>query len=154
MPLPPELEAMLRVALEATAGRMEQLAETVTAARLGEKKHLEPSFRAAAADAVRPVPGAAVVGTQVPFLVSEWPIRNYVDVGVRVPKSAPLWVELKWGDHKLGEAVWDVSKLALGIQKKAASSGVLIAGASSARWARGALGAEFFAEGTWPLAHI
>jgi hypothetical protein len=133
---------------------MERLAETVLVARLGEKQHLVPSFRAAAAEPVASIPGAVLVPTEVPFMVGEWPIRNYVDVGVRVPGMPPLWIELKWGDHKMGEAVWDISKVALGIEKNAASSALLIAGASSQRWARGTVGAEFFSEGTWPLTHI
>jgi hypothetical protein len=148
------LSDMLAQALDAAAVEMRQAAKTVPVARLGERKHLVPSFRAAMKDAVESVPGAVLAHTEVPFLVSEWPIKNSVDVGIRLPNSAPLWIELKWGDHKLGEAVWDVSKLALGITKSAASAGVLIAGASSARWAGGAAGAEFFTEGCWSLDHL
>lgn len=137
---------------------MEAFNETVPAAKLGETAHLQPAMETALIEAAVELGLAVRLKPEHPFQCVEWESKAGVDVGIRgLPRLAPVFCELKWGDQAsvLGECSWDLAKMGLAVAKNACSAAVLVAGAPRRRWDRPGLeGPELFVTGRHELAHV
>jgi hypothetical protein len=106
-----DLDAELRVALDATARALEREAAIVGPERLGEIKHQTPAFR----DALRLAGVTDVQPSGAKVALSTWTAGlGAFDVVVGTPPACRALFELKWAatKHELGWTLWDLYKLA------------------------------------------